>query len=90
MTMKDEDEVEEEEEEDGTESFSEWSERVREKHLVGLVNQTTRTITFWSERLMTRKEKVNKKISYKRWMTIISGLTTELQSLSKMGPPQEP
>ena len=58
LTMMDE--VDEEEEEDGAESFSEWSERVRERHMVGLVNRTSRTITFWSERMMTRKEKVNK------------------------------
>ena len=64
LTTKDS--VEEEEEEDGAESFSEWSERVREKHMVGLVNKTTRTITFWSERMMTRKEKVKKGNIFKK------------------------
>ena len=55
-----EDEEEEEEEAEGVESDSDWLERVKKKQLVGIVNNTTRDITFWRERMMTRREKVYK------------------------------
>ena len=55
-----EDEEEEEEEAEGVESDSDWLERVKKKQLVGIVNNTTRDITFWRERMMTRREKVLK------------------------------
>lgn len=55
--IEDEEEEEEGEAED-VESDSNWLERVKKKQLVGIVNNTTRDITFWRERMMTRREKV--------------------------------
>ena len=59
-------EEEEEEEAEGVESDSDWLERVKKKQLVGIVNNTSRNITFWRERMMTRREKVYKeKLRYR-------------------------
>ena len=84
-----EDEEDEEEEAEGVESDSDWLERVKKKQLVGIVNNTTRDITFWRERMMTRREKVLKRKTPMSMRIFASGLASKLQNSQELGSPSK-